>query len=163
MRRRRPVPIDRLTWVVVAVVALLTVAALGSLLATRAGQPRPDLSTPEGVVRAFVQAIQTDRADEAWSYVLASGTSPGPGQPYPPVPSKDEFRNEVDNSSQPTSSRIRILSVTRAGDNATVQLEVTSFSGAPLGEAFSHTVPVMLIARGTTWLITSNPSPWQFR
>jgi hypothetical protein len=163
MRGIRLAALDRLTWVVVAAVALLTVAALGSLLATRMTAQRPNLSTPEGVVTAFIQAIQANRADEAWSYVLASGTTTGPGSPYPPVPTKEEFRNEVDNSTPPTRARVRILSVAPAGDNATVQLEVTTFSGAPLGTAFSRTVAVMLISHGATWLITSNPSPWQFR
>ena len=148
--------------------ALLTVVALVSLLVTRPARPAGQLKTPDGVVTAFVLAVQAGNAAEAWFYVSPQAAPPGPSLPAPPDkagrPSltRDEFQSEVDGARGQQRSRIRIVSVSPTGDTATVVLEVTSFSSSPFGGANSHTVAVTLARQGGSWLITSDPSPWQF-
>ena len=166
MRANRPARVDPLTWAVVAAVALLAVAALSSMLITR--PTPPTLKTPGGVVTAFVLAIQAARADEAWALIAPGAAPPGlptaapAGEPGRPEVTRDEFQREVDGTRGQASSRIRMLSVTQAGDAATVQLEVTNYSAGPFGGASSHTVTVTLARQAGSWLITSDPSPWQF-
>jgi ketosteroid isomerase-like protein len=154
--------IDRFTALVVAAVALLAVTALASLLINRPDQRSPDLATPGGVVTAYVQAIQAQQADKAWDFLAPEAVQPGPAEPKRPF-TKEEFRREVQYSQRQTSSRIRITSVSQTGDTATVQLEITDISGDLLSGASSHTVTVSLRRQGTSWLITSDPSPWQFQ
>jgi ketosteroid isomerase-like protein len=148
----------------VAGVALLTVASLISLLVTRFQPPAGLLKTPEGVVTAFVQAIQAGNADQAWSYVSPSATvaGPPPAPPTRPVIGKDDFRREVEATRGQQPARIRILDVSRNGDSATVRLEVTEVSGGLFSSPSSHTVSLTLSRQDGSWLITSDPSPWQF-
>ncbi|HYM50448.1 MAG TPA: hypothetical protein VET65_07710 [Candidatus Limnocylindrales bacterium] len=167
MRMPRLGAVDRLTWVLVAAVSVLTVAALGTAVLTR--PPSGDLRTPEGVVIAFVEAIQARHADDAWALLAPSAQSPSPPVGGP-VFTQDEYRRAVE-STGAGSSRIRISSVSQVGNAATVQLEVTTGAGSLFGGASSHTVTVALArnpaATGSpsspAWLITSDPSPWQFQ
>jgi ketosteroid isomerase-like protein len=139
---------------VVAAVALLAVTALASLLINRPGQRSPDLTTPSGVVTAYVQAIRAQQADQAWALLAPDST----GRPY----NKEQFRQYVQSDHGQTGSRIRITSVAQTGDTATVQLEVTAISGDLLSSSYSQTVTVDLRHQGTSWRITSDPGPWQF-
>ncbi len=141
---------------------LLAVTALASLLINRPGQQSPDLSTPGGVVTAYVQAIQAQQADQAWDLLAPEAAQPGPGVPMRPF-TKEQFRQEVQSGHRQTSSRIRITSVTQEGNTATVQLEVTNVSGDLLSSPYSQTFTVSLRRQGTSWRITSDPGPWQFQ
>jgi ketosteroid isomerase-like protein len=148
---------------VVAAVALLIVTALGSLLVNRPNQRPPDLTTPDGVLTAYVQAIQAQDADRAWD-LLAHDVTPAPSdKPLPPTWTKEQFRQEVQYARRDTSSRIRILSVHQAGDTAAVQLEITDISSGLFSGANSHTITVDLRRDGTSWRITSDAMPWQFQ
>jgi ketosteroid isomerase-like protein len=148
---------------VVAAVALLTVTALGSLLVNRPNQRPPDLTTPDGVVTAYVQATQAQDADRAWDLLAHDATPSAPGEPVRPPGTKDQFRQEVQYAHRETNSRIRIVSVSQAGATATVQLEVTDISSGLFSGASSHTISVSLRREGTSWRITSDASPWQFQ
>ncbi|HYS30226.1 MAG TPA: hypothetical protein VEQ12_12120 [Candidatus Limnocylindria bacterium] len=138
----------------VAAVALLAVTALASLLINRPGQRSPDLTTPSGVVTAYVQAIQAQQVDQAWNLLAPEAE----GRPY----NKVQFRQEVQYSHRQSSRRIRITSVSQTGDTATVQLEITDVSGDLLGTSYSQTATVNLRRQDASWRITSDPSPWQF-
>jgi len=139
---------------VVAAVALLAVTALASLLINRPGQRSADLTTPSGVVTAYVQAIQAQQVDQAWNLLAPEAA----GRPY----AKEQFRQAVQNSNRQTSSRIRIASVNQSGDTATVQVEITNVSGDLISSSYSQTVTVSLRREGRFWAITSDPGPWQF-
>jgi ketosteroid isomerase-like protein len=148
---------------VVAAVALLTVTALGSLLVNRPNQRSPDLTTPSGVVTAYVQAVQAQQADRAWDLLAHDSAASASGEPPRPPLTKEQFRQEVQYAHRETSSRVRILSVTQPGDTAEVQLEITDISSGLFSGASSHTVTMSLRREGTSWRITSDPSPWQFQ
>lgn len=142
-------------------VALLILTALASLLINRPN-PTPDLTTPSGVVSAYIQAIHAGQADKAWALLAPEAVQPSPNQPRPPY-SKNQFEQEVQYAHRQTSSQVRITSVTLAGETATVQVEVTNISGDLFGTTYSSTVSVELRRQGRSWLITSEPSPYQFQ
>jgi len=150
------------TWLVVGGVTILALAALTSMLVIRSTQPSPDLSTPSGVVTAYVQAVQAGKADQAWSLLSQDATQAGPGQPGPLL-SKSDFQQQVQASRGSTASRVRILSATQSGNTATVQVEVTSTSADLLTGSSSQTVVVALKQESDGWRITSNLYPGQFQ
>lgn len=150
------------TWLVVGGVAILAVAALASMALVRSTTAAPDLSTPSGVVTAYIQAVQAGKAEPAWDLLSQNAVQPGPGK-FGPVFSKDEFRTQVEGNRRPTASRIRILSATQSGDSATVKVEVTNASGDLLSEASSQTIAITLMREAAGWRITSNPYPYQFQ
>ena len=143
-----------------AAVALLTVTALGSLLINRANQRQPDLSTPDGVVTAYIQAIQAGDADTAWNLLAPERVQ------QPPLKTgntKEQFQSQVQSNRRQSSSRIRISSVTTSGDTATVVVEITQTSGDLFSGAYSHFETVTLRREGASWLITSDAYPWLFQ
>lgn len=152
--------IDRFTWLVVGTVTLLIIAALGSVLVSRSEQ-RPDLSKPEGVVTAYVQAIQAGNADQAWELLTPEAASfldrPGP------TFTKEDFRRMVDESRSQRGSRVRIVKVAQSGDTATVELEITRVSGDLLRGASSSYVSVGLRREGAAWRLTNLLLPWQLQ
>ncbi len=151
------------TWLVAGGVSLLALAGLTSMLLIRTTQNLPDLSTPSGVVTAYVQAVQSGKADRAWGLLSQDATNQaGPGQPGPLV-SKSDFQQQVQASRGSTASRVRILSSTQSGNAATVQVEVTSTSADLLTGSSSQTVVVALKQESAGWRITSNLYPGQFQ
>ncbi len=163
MQRFTRAPIDRFTWGVVAGVLVLAAAGLVSAVVVRSGQSAPDLTTPRGLVTAYITDVQRDDADAAWDLLAPEALERGPKGPGPsPALGKEEFRQQVLNS-RSSRSRVRILGVTRSADTATVLLEVTSVSGGLFDNAYSRKIAVSLKRQGESWRITSDPSPWQFR
>ncbi len=152
--------IDRFTWLVVGAVAVLTVAALTSVLVNRASTPPANVTTPAGVVRAYVQAIQAGQADRAWDLLAAEAAQPNPNFPKL-VLTKEDFRTQVEDVSRSTASRIRIMDVEQSEDTASVQVEVTSISTNLLEGALSHQVTVTLSRQDGSWKITSDGFPWE--
>jgi len=142
-------------------VALLTIAGLATLVINRP-TGSPDLTTPGGVVTAYVQAIQAQDADRAWALIAPEAQNPAPGGFKRPF-SRSEFDNEVRYGRRQTPSQIRITKVSQNGDTAKVQLEITDVSGGLFSSASSHPVSVDLRRQGASWLITSDPSPYQFQ
>lgn len=154
---------DRLTWVVVAAVAALTVTAIAVLILNRTDKTHPDLSTPEGVVTAFIRAVQAGNADEAWSYISPQATMAS-GPPFKgPFTTKEQFRSEMRSGSSAPSSRIRIVNVRNTGTSAVVDVELTSAPGGLFGSAYSHTESISLDRSQGSWLITSFVYPGEFQ
>jgi hypothetical protein len=153
---------DRSSGLVLAGVGILAIVGIGATLLTRTGQPAADPSTPSGVVTTYVRAIQSGDADRAWALL-----APGAGQTTPEGPghmfSQDSFRQQVQSSRQPTTPRVRILSVSQSADTASVQLEVSHASGNPLTGASTQQVALSLTRQAGGWRITADPMPWQFQ
>jgi hypothetical protein len=155
--------IDRSSWLVLAGVAILTVLGLGATFEAWATWPAADTVTPTGVVATYVRAIQTGDAFHAWLYLAQDPSQYTPRQPPRPVLSEADLRQEIQSSRQPTSPRVRILSVNQSADTATVQLEVSRASGDPLTGVTTLQVTVTLARLAQGWRITSDPFPWQFQ
>ena len=161
MRVRPLENVDRLSWLVLAGVAILTIAGIGASVLTSTTSPASDVSTPLGVVTTYVRAIQSGDADRAWALTAVSTAQPPPGEPPRPFLSQDDFRQQVRYSRQPTGPRIRILSSTQSADAATVQLEVSHASGDPLTGATTMLLTISLTRQADGWRITSDPYPGQ--
>jgi len=155
--------IDRSSWLALAGVGILTVVGIGATLLSSAGSPTADSSTPLGVVTNYVRAIQAGDATRAWDLLTPNVNQSAPGEPPRPVPTEDDFRQQVQSSRQPTSPRVRVLNVSQSADTATVQLDVSRASGNPLTGASSQQVGVIVARQANGWKITSDPFPWQFQ
>ena len=163
VRVRPPANIDRSSWPVLAGAAILAVVGIGTTFVVRNTWPAADTVTPTGVVATYVRAIQSGDAARAWLYLSHDATQTPPGEPPRPVLSQGDFRNQVESSRQPTSPRVRILSVSQSGDTAIVTLEVSHASGDPLTGATTQQVALSLVRVGGGWQIASDPFPWQFQ
>ena len=152
--------LDRWTLGVIAGVLVIAVAALVSALLAK--EPVQDLTTPEGVVIAYIQDIQNGRPDAAWDLLAPEATSGSPGGPKP-LYTRDDFRRFVLESPNGSSSRARIVETTTSADTATVDVEITQVSRDLFGGSSSHRALVTLRRLEGAWKITSDPSPWQFR
>lgn len=156
---------DRFTWAaVVGIVALCAIAIVSVLIGRQSAAP-PDLATVDGVVTAYVVAIQEKRAEDAWA-LLASPRSAAPGRYIGDEDTLDNFRRTVNNTSAQNNRRIRIQAVKVEGDTARVDADITVVSRQPLWFGFpsaSHTVTFSLKREDGTWRITSAPSVWELR
>ena len=153
--------VDRSSWLVLAGVAILTIAGIGASLLTSSSSPASDASTPLGVVTTYVRAIQAGDADRAWALTAVSTTPPAQNEPPRPFLSKDDFRAQVQSSRPSTSPRIRILSSSQGAAAATVQLEVSHASANPLTGTSTQQFTIDLTRQADGWRITSDPAPWQ--
>ena len=115
------------------------------------------------MVTNYVRAVQAGDAYKAWFLVTPNVNQSIPGEPPRPVPTEEDFRQQVQSSRQPSSPRVRVLAFSQSADTATVQLEVSRASGNPLTGASSQQVGVMLARQANGWKITSDPFPWQFQ
>jgi hypothetical protein len=153
--------LDRSSRLVLAGVAILTIAGVGATLLTGSGQPAADTSTPLGVVTTYVRAIQAGDADRAWALTAQRTIQPGPGLPPRPLLTRDDFRQQLQSSRQPTGPRIRILSSDQSADSATVNLEISHASGDPLTGVSTQSVTIFLTREAVGWRITADPFPGQ--
>ena len=154
--------LDRSSWLVLVSVGILSIAGVAATLLTSLSRPPADLSTPLGVVTTYVRAIQAGDGDRAWALTAQNASQPTPGEPPREILSRDDFRQQVQSSRQPTGPRVRILSVSQSADTATVQLEVSRASGNPLTGVSTQQVALPLTRQADGWRITSN-FPWQFQ
>ena len=163
MRVRPLGNIDRSSWLVLASASILTVVGMGTTFVVRNTWPAADSVTPTGVVATYVRAVQAGDAARAWLYLTHDATQAPAGEPPRPVLSQADFRNQVESSRQPTSPRVRILSVSQSGDTASVTVEVSRASGDPLTGATTQQFALSLVRVGSGWQIASDPFPWQFQ
>jgi hypothetical protein len=158
---------DRFTWAAVIAIVALCAAAMITVVVPRATQNPPDLTTPDGVVVAYITAIQDKRADDAWALLDSPQAISGwYGDPRSSSgPTQEWFRQQVNNTyTGNRNSRIRIVETRIEGDTARIDAEVTRFSDSmPLFGSGSSSTTVTFNAqrRDGSWRITSSPSIWQ--
>jgi hypothetical protein len=157
---------DRLTWAFVGGAVALCVLAIASVFLVRTAAP-PPLTTPQGVVAAYVQAVRDRDADRAWD-LLASGAAVGPAPPVASnanVTSRDVFRRQMSSLSQnaAAASRIRIASSTTSGDSARVTIEISTSTGGPalFGGDYSRTLTFGLKRVNDVWKIDTAPGLYE--
>ena len=154
--------IGRSSGLVVAAVAILTLSGSLAVMLSRANAVAADASTPRGVVATYVRAIQAGDADRAWELLSQNATGPVPGEPRP-IFSRDDFRQQVRSSRQPTAPGVRVVTISESDDTATVQLSITHASANPLTGMSAQQATISLVRQAGSWLITSDPFPWQFQ
>ena len=151
---------DRFTWgIVVGAVALVVVALAAVLLVQRAPAPI-DLTTPDGVVRAYVQALDTGKPEAGWDLLsdrLKAETS------------RDEFVRRAGASYHPQrEGRVAIENVTIEGTSARVEVTRTySSNSGPFGmfgpSSYTNRFTARLEQQGGAWRITVPPEDFLVR
>jgi len=156
---------DRFTWAFAAGGLAICVVAIASVFIVRAAGP-PPLSTPAGVVTAYVQAVRDRDADRAWGLLgpaAAVGSVPPP--PGSNTTTRDAFRRQVAGLPEngTTSSRIRIAETTINGDSARVAVEITTTTGGPalFGGEYSRSLTFGLKRVNGDWRIDTAPAPYE--
>jgi hypothetical protein len=136
----------------VVVAAVLVVAGFAAvLIVQRQPAPRPDLSTPDGTVLAYLQAYRTGSDAEIRSFyskrLVQSLDQPGaPGIPRPPI-----ARPVPTDQSQ----RVQIVKKQIDGPRATVTLSITTFRvDSPVSPSeYSYQTSVPLVLEDSQWKI----------
>jgi hypothetical protein len=145
---------DRFTWGIAAGAAALVAAALISVIVLQRTAPPPDLSRPDGVVRAYVEALETGRPERAWD-LLAESARRG-------VSRETFIQRATAIKSGPQTARITIEEVVIEGNTARVELGHTyESSGGPFGSSVYTSRSVARLEReGGEWRITVPPEPY---
>jgi hypothetical protein len=146
---------DRFTWGIVGGALLLVVLGVASVSVLRRPPAPPDLSRPDGVVRAYVAAMAADHPEDAWDLLAESARV---------NVTRDEFirRATQDTTSRNDAGRLSIDKVEINGTTAVVEINRTYTSGGGLlgPSTYSTRSTVRLERFGSSWRITVPPEPW---
>jgi hypothetical protein len=143
---------DRFTLGVVVGAVLLVIAAVVSVVLLQGQSAAPDLSTPEGVVRAYYAALDQGHPEQAWDLLSSRARA---------QTTRDEFIQRAISFRPGREQRVTIDSVEIVGDTANVNLSLTSSGGGLLGGgSYSQTVRVRLDREDGQWRITVPPQPY---
>jgi hypothetical protein len=152
--------VDRFTWGIVVGAVLLVAAGIGIVAAVQRAPAPADLSTPEGVVRAYVEALDRGQPERAWD-LLADRLQA--------EVSRDEFvRRTTQSFGGPREGRVAIEQVVVEGNTARVELSRTfSGSGGPFGlfgpSSYTSRQTARLELQGGRWKITVPPDDFLVR
>jgi hypothetical protein len=147
---------DRFTWGVAGGTILLVVAGIVAvLILQRQGAP-PDLATPEGTVRAYIEALDRDRPEDAWA--LLSTRLQAQNQ-------RDEFIRRAAEQHYGRGSRITIEPASIEGNTARVELVRTYRNNGGLFDLFepssySNRESVRLVLENGQWRLTVPPQSY---
>ena len=148
---------DRFTWGIVAGTTLLVVAAVAAALFIRQSASPPDLTTPDGTVRAYLEAIDTGKPERAWELL---------GERQQGEISRDEFiRRATAAHRSPRAGRITVDQTVVDGVTARVELSQTFAEGGPpiFGPSSytNHMTARVELQRGQ-WRITVAPEGYWY-
>jgi hypothetical protein len=149
--------VDRFTWGVVAGAAALVLAGIVVVVALRRSPGPADLATPEGVLRAYMEAIDSGKPEDAWPLLAAEQQRRVP---------RDEFvRQATQRFHAPREGRVSIDKVTVDGRTARVELSRTYSGGGGLfgPSTYSNHYNARLEQEGGAWRITVPPEDFFFR
>src|SRR5437870_9106270 len=114
---------DRFTWGIVGGTLALIVVAIAAVLIVRRSPNPADLTTPDGVVRAYVEALETGRPERAWELLGERQQADVP---------RDEFVRRASGAFQRNrEDRMAIEATEITGDTARVDLSRTYTGGGP--------------------------------
>ena len=149
---------DRFTWGVVGGTALLVVVAIAAVLLVRQTAAPPDLTTPDGTIRAYLEAIDSGRPERAWELL---------GERQQADLSRDDFISRATASHRsPREGRVTIDQTVVEGGTARVELSQTGTSGGPpiFGpSSYTNRMTARLEQQRGQWRITVPPEGyWYF-
>jgi hypothetical protein len=137
---------------VIAGAVLLTVAGIivAIVVTHNQGTTRYAPDSPEGAVQRYLNLLQDGKTDQAYRLTQIDGFDGG-------VMTRAEFNQQFASWSQ-TSHQVTLNSTTVSGGDATVTVQISSFSGGPFGTSTDSTrVSITLTKTGGRWLITGPP------
>lgn len=148
---------DRFTWGVVGGTAALIVIGIAAVLLVRRTSAPPDLTTPDGTVRAYVEAIDAGNPGQAWDLL---------GERQQAELSRDDFiRRATTAYRSPREGRMAIDATLVEGSTARVDLSRTYTGGGPpiFGPSTytSRSTARLELQRGQ-WRITVPPDDYRF-
>lgn len=129
----------------IVVGAMVVLAAVVVVLSANRSTADYDPGTPEGTVQAYLRAVTTGDYAEAATFLDPTGRCDV---------------EDLDRAGSPDSARAYLVRTRVEGDTATVTVEVTLPSGAPLDTAgYSETHLFRLTRSGGDWRLTGTPWP----
>lgn len=136
-------------WLLMAGVAVLLVA--GVIVAVVASNQKAASyapNSPEGTVQRYLTYLQNGEVDKAYDI---GDLQYGPtGERM----SRADFHQQFDSWSQ-TSHRVTLVRSMRSGNEATVTVDISSFSAGPLGSSNqTQRTTFTLVRQGKGWRIT---------
>jgi hypothetical protein len=144
--------VDRFTWSIVVGAVLLVGVALASVTFLQHPTATPDLSTPDGVVRAYITAINTQHPEQAWD-LLTTGARAGV--------TRDEFVRRVSSEGGRRAARVAIESTVVEGSDARVDVSRTFEDSGLFGETgYVDRTTVRLKREDGAWRIDVPPDPY---
>jgi hypothetical protein len=134
---------NRILSIVVGAVLVLGVTAV--IVAATRSAPQFDLSTPQGVVQAYLQDVFEGRPSEAASWIdPASGCD----------------ASDVAGASTSRSARVVLVDSEIDGSKASIDVRITYTGGGPFDATeYSDQENFQLREDGGGWLITGEPWP----
>jgi hypothetical protein len=145
---------DRLTLGVAVFVLVLVGVGIGVAIVVGRTQPRPDVSTPEGVTLAYELAIQRGEPDVAWNLLSADAQA---------ATTRQEFLARAAGLPNRSDVRLSVENVRTDGD--TTHLDVvrtmptSGFLGLGAG-SFTTRSPVTLVREVGVWRISVPSEPF---
>jgi hypothetical protein len=146
---------DRFLVIILVLIGLLVVAALGLFFLRKDNQSYTSATTPSGVARNFVIALQEGDTQRAYSYLAE----------YRDKPEYDQFRQALQiRQLELNSTAVQLGSETQNGDEAVVKLILVRSGGGPFGEVFRQPETALLERDASgAWKITRFPYPfWDY-
>jgi hypothetical protein len=148
---------DRFTWGIVAGTLALVVAGIVVVLVVRRSPEPADLGTPEGTVRAYVEAIESGRPEQAWELL---------GDRQQADVGRDEFiRRATTGYRGGREGRVAIDAVELTGTTARVDLSRTYSGGGPpiFGPStYTNRMTARLEQQRGAWRITVPPDEYRY-
>ncbi|MGA7271799.1 MAG: hypothetical protein WB239_12065 [Acidimicrobiia bacterium] len=137
---------NRILSIVVGAVVLLGVAA--AIVAATRPAPQIDVSTPEGVVQAYLQDVFEGNEEAAIARIdPASGCDAA----------------DLDRAFASRSVRVVLVDTTSSGSTARVEVRMTYTGDGPFAASeYSEEQQFELRGAGASWLITGDPWPMFF-
>lgn len=146
---------DRFTWGIVAGAAALVVAGLVSAALLTHRPAPPNFGQPEGVVQAYVQALDDDHPERAWDLLAAKVQADVP---------RDEFiRRATTSVGYGNHGSVTITGTEIDGDVAVVHLDRSYGSGRTGlfgGPPAAQHITVRLERENGVWRIAVPPDPY---
>jgi hypothetical protein len=135
--------------------ALLLVGIIVLVIVTHQSETTYPPNSPQQTIATYLRLLQRGQVDEA--YKLTSLTSPNEDADPSPM-SRQDFHAEFDNWSQ-QSHRVTLLRTNTSGNQSSVTVEVSVFSGDAFGGSDETSrLTFTLVRRHGEWRITGPSS-----
>ena len=148
---------DRFTWAIVGGTVALIAVAIAAVLIVRRNPTLADLTTPDGVVRAYVEALETGRPERAWELLGERQQADVP---------RDEFVRRASGAFRAgREGRMAIEATEVTGDTARVDVSRTYTGGGPpiFGpSSYTNRFTARLERQRGEWRITVPPEDYRY-
>jgi hypothetical protein len=142
------IDVDRFTWGLAAGAVLLVVAAVLAVTLVQSRQDAPDLSRPEGVVTAYLNALRTRHPEVAWD-LLSTSAQAGT--------TRESFIDRATTFRPDSQERVTVDRVDLQGDTAYVTIGRTSGGGGIFSAPYTSETTVRLVREDGRWRIAVPP------